>query len=159
MTDLTAQEIEEIRNYENQIKLAESEMVNPRRLMREVDRLLTLWGRIYFYNDKREICKETGIKALLGQLVKRANKENNVHSGNIVEFTDERFERVNAVVVKMPVYYRAFVCRHYIIDEERPEHRNERPVTEFCRLIDMCRSDYNEELYEAKQLAVAYGII
>ena len=141
------------------IRLACAQMIAPRRLMHTVDRLLTYWGYRYFYEDRREITHETGVKSMLGRLVKRKNAENNVHTPYTFIIDDTRYQRINSAVVKMPTYYREFVARHYIIDETRNRYRNGRTVTEFTRLLDIPRSTYDTELHEAKQLAVANGII
>lgn len=136
------------------IRLSQANSVAPRRLMSEVDRLLTMWGRLYWYEDKYEIMRETGIKAVMGRLVKNKNRQ-----ASVIPMHDGRFESVNQAVVRMPLYYRDFIVKHYVIDETERGYRNGEPVVRYVERIGVSRSAYNKNLYEAKQLAVAYGVI
>lgn len=137
------------------VKLCQANAVAPRRLMAEVDRLLTMWGRLYWYEDKREIMLDTGIKSVMGRLVKSKNRQ----ESSTFQIHDNRFESVNQAVVRMPLYLRDFIVRHYVIDETEPDYRNGDPVIKYVDRIGISRSSYNKTLYEAKQLAVAYGVV
>jgi len=136
------------------VKLCQANVIAPRRLMAEIDRLLLMWGRMYWYEDKREIMLDTGIKAVMGRLVKNQNRQ-----ASVISMNDNRFESVNQAVVRMPLYYRDFIVKHYVIDETERDYRNDEPVIKYVDRIGVSRSGYNQTLYEAKQLAVAYGVI
>ena len=140
---------------EGLIRLTQANVLAPKQLMAEVDRLLKMWGRLYFYQDKREILKDTRIKSVMGRLVKNANRQ----QSSAIPMNDDRFERVNKAVVRTPLYLRDFIMRHYVIDETRADHRNGEPVVRYVKRIGVSRSGYNQSLYEAKQLLVGYGII
>ena len=136
------------------VKLSQANLVAPRRLMQEVDRLLLMWGRMYWYEDKREIMLDTGIKAVMGRLVKNKSRQ-----PSIIQMNDDRFENVNKSVVRMPFYFRDFVVKHYVIDETERSYRNGEPVIKYVNRVGGSLSAYNKTLYEAKQLAVAYSVI
>ena len=136
------------------IKSEIAQTVDSRALLQAVDDTLKAWGRSYFYQNKREIMKETGVRSPSGDL---ANSRNSRPSA-LIPFNEDRFDAVNGAIQRMPVKHSAFLHRHYVIDDDRPENRNGEKVKDYIKRIGVSRSTYNYWLRQSKLEAVARGI-
>lgn len=134
-----------------------SNLLSPRRLMREADRDLKYWGYTYYSEVLSEIKRSSGIKAVMGNILKRNMSPDNVNNSAPIVFhgTTERFERINMAVNKMPIGCKGFIHRHYVINEERKENRNDEAITLYARRIGVPLRTYERELKLAKECFVA----
>jgi hypothetical protein len=130
-------------------------LLSPRRLMSEVDRDLKYFGYTYHSEVLREIKQSTGVKAVLGQILKRHMKQDEVNTpAPIFTGTTERFERINSAVAKMPIDAKNFIHRHYVINDDRKDHRNEEAIYRYAERIGVPLRTYQRELKLAKECFV-----
>lgn len=134
------------------------QMLSPRRLMKEVDRELKYWGYTYHSEVIKEYNRSTGIKAVMGNILKRHMKQDEVNNKAPIFYgTSERFERINTAVNKMTPVYKQKIHEHYVINERRDSYRNGMKTYDYAKLINIPLTTYNNHLREAKQLFIAMG--
>lgn len=143
------------------VRANRANLLSPRRLMSEVDRELKYFGYTYHSEVLREIKQSTGIKAVLGQILKRHMKQTECDTpAPIFTGTTERFERINSAVSKMPIEAKNFIHRHYVINDQREDHRNEEAIYQYAQRIGVPLRTYQRELKLAKECFVAMqGVI
>jgi hypothetical protein len=131
------------------LRMSQSSLISPRRLNHEADKALKQWGSLYRVIDKLEISQETGYKQQNLALMKARRMYSDIA---VLDY-----EKSNAAIIKMPLYYREFIHRHYVLDDEKKMHKNGRTLREYCKYIQVAERTYGQDLNEAKQLFIACG--
>ena len=136
-------------------------MLSPRRVSKMVDKDLRYWGYTYYSEVLAVIKRSGGISSSMGKTLKKHMKQDIVNEPAPV-FTDttDRFKRINSAVSRMPsVTAKLFIHRHYVINEERKDHRNEMQTSKFAKQIGVKVDTYNNQLSRAKQSLIELGVL
>lgn len=125
------------------------------------DKELKYWGYTYYSEVLKEHKRATG--ATSGSALAtwmRENEESEYKRDSVVlHDTSLRFERINTAVNKLSNDLKDIVHRHYVINEERAENRNDQPVGKYINRIGIAKHTYYRLLSDSKRELINLGVM